>query len=417
MNQVIFHIDANSAYLSWSAVHKLQMGSEIDLRTISSCIGGSEASRHGIVLAKSDLAKKAGVKTGSPLRDALQACPKLVIVPPDYGLYMKASNAMVEIIREYTPKVQRFSIDECFVDYTNMEKHFGPPVEAANEIRERIERELGFTVNIGISEVKILAKMGSDFQKPNRVHTLWKNEIETKMWPLPVGDLFMVGSQTKKKLTRMGIKTIGDLATTHIDYLTAQFKSHGLLIHNYANGIDFSPVRKSNFEFIKSIGNSTTARFNVDNQREALMILFSLIETAAMRLRSAMMLSSLVAIHIVTTEFASSSHQAKLLYSTDSTDELFAVAKRLFIELWKGEEIRKFGVRFGFLHSNDFNQLAFFNDIKLSEKRKLVDLSVDGIRRKYGNHAIYRSAYLHSGIAPITGGVGDENYPLMTSIL
>ncbi|MBC7960404.1 MAG: DNA polymerase IV, partial [Vallitaleaceae bacterium] len=184
--RTIFHIDANSAYLSWSAVHRLQQGSPIDLRTIPAVIGGDELSRHGIVLAKSLPAKPFKIQTGEPLRDALTKCPSLVIVSPNYHLYMKASNAMVDIIKEFSPSVQRFSIDECFVDYTHMSVHFGEPVEAANTIRNRIRDELGFTVNIGISHNKILAKMASDFSKPDKVHTLYADEIADKMWPLPV---------------------------------------------------------------------------------------------------------------------------------------------------------------------------------------------------------------------------------------
>lgn len=417
MNRVIFHVDANSAYLSWTAAFRLAQGSEIDLREIPSCIGGSEESRHGIVLAKSIPAKKFGIGTGYTLRDARSLCPGLVVVPPDYNLYMNASNAMVEIFREYSPKVQRFSIDECFIDYTNMEYHFGPPMEAAYTIKNRIKAELGFTVNVGVSVNKILAKMGSELKKPDRVHSLWPEEIETKLWPLPVGELFMIGSRTNTKLLKLGINTIGDLARADTDMLLWHLKSHGQMIQNYANGIDYSPVKKSNFEFMKSIGNSTTSRFDVDNEREALMILFSLLETTATRLRRAGFLTSLVTISVVSTKFVSYTHQSKLPYSTDSTDELYQEIKRLFIESWQKEPIRKLGVRLGALSSNEFTQLSVYSDIELSEKRKRLDMSVDSIRQRYGSYSIYRSNYLHSGISPISGGVGDGDYPLMTSIL
>jgi len=209
--RIIFHLDVNSAYLSWTAAYRLQQGHTLDLRTIPSVIGGDELSRHGIVLAKSMSAKKYGIKTGNPLRTALQQCPHLTIIPPDYHLYSKASKAIVSILREYSPHVQQFSVDECFLDYTSMNNLFSSPLEAAKTISNRVRIELGFTINIGISTNKLLAKMASDFQKPNGIHTLFYDEIASKMWPLPVGDLFMVGRKTQAKLHALGILTIGDL--------------------------------------------------------------------------------------------------------------------------------------------------------------------------------------------------------------
>lgn len=266
---VIFHIDVNSAYLSWSAVYSLQQGSSIDLRTTASVVGGNEKSRHGIVLAKSMPAKKYNIQTGEPLRAAYNKCPNLITVRPDYGLYIKASDAMLELIREYSPTVQQFSIDECFVDYSNMESHFGSAIDAAHSIKDRIHKELGFTVNIGISSNKLLAKIASDFSKPNQVHTLYPHEIKKKMWPLPVNDLFMVGKRTSAKLYSLGIYTIGALAKTSDDVLYQHLKSHGILVKNYANGIDYSPIRTSNHELIKGMGNSTTIAYDVDTKEVA----------------------------------------------------------------------------------------------------------------------------------------------------
>ena len=256
--RIIFHLDVNSAYLSWTAAHRLQQGHTLDIRTVPCVIGGDELSRHGIVLAKSIPAKKYGIQTGNPLRLALEQCPKLMVFPPDYELYAKASKAMVSILREYSPKVQQFSVDECFMDYTSMSHLFGDPMEAAYSIKNRIRDELGFTMNVGISTNKLLAKMASDFSKPDKVHSLWKHEIPAKMWPLPVSDLFMVGRQTAKKLYQLGILTIGDLAHTPLSILTTHFKSFGILIHQFANGIDAATVKSSNFEVVKGMGNSTT---------------------------------------------------------------------------------------------------------------------------------------------------------------
>jgi len=416
MNRIIFHIDVNSAYLSWSAVHRLQQGGSLDIRTVPAVIGGDQSSRHGIVLAKSNLAKKHGIKTGNPLRDAYNLCPNLIVVPPDYNLYVKASQAMVNIFYDYTPRVQQFSIDECFLDYSNMSYHHGNPVEVAHIIKDRIEQELGFTVNVGISSNKLLAKMASEFEKPNKVHTLFLEELADKLWPLPVDELFMVGRQTKRKLHQLGIHNIGDLAGANTDMLYTYMKSHGLLIQSFARGIDHSPVRKSNFEVIKGIGNSTTIRFDVDTSDIAYKVLLSLCETICMRLRSSEFVCQLISISIVSADFKYASHQRKLYAATDSTSHIFHVAKELFDELWDGSPIRKLGVRISELMDNDFTQLCILNtEDFIKEQQK--DLAVDQIRRKHGTQAIYRACFLHSGIKPMSGGVGEEHYPVMTSLL
>lgn len=414
--RTIFHIDVNSAYLSWSAAYRLQQGHTLDLREVPSVIGGNEKNRHGIVLTKSIPAKKYKIKTGEPLRDAFAKCPELISIPPNYYLYMKASSAMFEIIREYSPTIQQFSIDECFVDFTNMEQHFGAPANAAHNLKERIKRELGFTVNIGISSNKILAKMASDFKKPNRVHTLYPEEIKDKMWPLPVGDLFMVGRQTERKLKNLGIATIGDLANADTHMLYSHLKSHGLLVQNYARGIDHSIVRKSNHEFIKGMGNSTTIRFDVEDKETAYKVILSLCESVCMRLRAAKVCASLICISITTNDFHHKSHQRKLAVSTDSTTYIYEIAKELFDELWEGTPIRKLGTRVSELTSNEYTQIPLFSTYSFS-KQKSIDQSVDAIRSKYGNKAIHRACFLHSGLSPITGGIGEEDYPVMTSIL
>ncbi len=336
---------------------------------------------------------------------------------------MKASNAMVEIIREYSPHVQRFSIDECFVDYTHMSGHFGEPVEAANTIRNRIRDELGFTVNIGISHNKILAKVASDFTKPDRVHTLYPDEISEKMWPLPVRDLFMVGSQTEKKLLKMGIRTIGDLANASITMLYSHLKSYAYMIHDYANGIDFSPVRKGNHEIVKGLGNSTTVPFNVEDSETAYKVLMSLSEMVGMRLREIKLCARLVAISIGTAEFKYSSHQRKLPMAMDSTTYIHNISKQLFDELWDGSPIRKLGVRVTELCSNDFVQLSLLELGTFDfDKHQLIDKSIDAIRSRYGTRSIFRASLLHSGLSPVIGGTigketGEEEYPVMTSIL
>lgn len=415
-NRLIFHIDVNSAYLSWEAVYRLQHGSEIDLREIPAVVGGDVESRHGIVLTKSIPAKKYGIQTGETLFEARQKCPELVVVPPHYELYMMSSNAMVGILKEYTPAIQRFSVDECFLDFTKMEHLYSDPVELAYRIKDRIKGELGFTVNIGVSNNKLLAKIGSDLKKPDMVHTLFPLEIKDKMWPLPVEDLFMVGRATAPKLHGLNINTIGDLAQYDIDILKARLKSFGLMIWNFANGNEDSDVRPSNFIEMKGLGNSTTISFDVDNRRTAHLILLSLCEMVGMRLRDTKNCCGLVAVSIRTNEFRNYSRQKKLYYYTDSTKAIWEEICILFDEVWKGEPIRHLGVRVSELCSNEFFQTSFFED-KNTEKYRALDRAVDDIRMRYGSYAAIRGVFLHSGLSAINGGVGEENYPIMTSIL
>lgn len=413
-NTIVFHIDVNSAYLSWEAVLRLQHGENLDLRTIPSAIGGDPTTRHGIILAKSIPAKKYNIKTGETLFSARIKCRELVIVPPRYSLYIDCSDAMVSILKEYSPFVQRFSIDECFLDYTNMEKHFGPPVDAAHKIKDRIYNELGFTVNIGVSTNKLLAKMASDFSKPNKVHTLFPEEVPEKMWPLPVEDLFMVGRATAPKLRRKGLTTIGDIAQCNPKFLTDWFKSYGLLIWNYANGYENSPVRNDKYP-MKGLGNSTTTSFDVEDRKTAHLVLLSLIETAAMRLRDANKCAQVVAVSMKNKDFESYSHQSKMPVPTSSTNVIYNTACQLFDAAWRGEHLRHLGVRLSELSDGRAQQLSLLEP-KLPKYRKL-DSAIDNIRLKYGSHSIVRSCFLHSGLSPLAGGVIEEDYPMMSSLL
>ncbi|MCM0648304.1 DNA polymerase IV [Clostridium swellfunianum] len=415
-NRVIFHIDVNSAYLSWTAVHMLQQGASLDIRQIPSIVGGDPVTRHGIVLAKSMPAKKFKIKTGETIYSALQKCPDLYISPPKYDLYMKCSNAMVELLKEYTPTIQRFSVDECFLDFTNMENLYPNFVELAHEIKDRIKKELGFTVNIGISNNKLLAKVASDIKKPDAVVSLFPLEIKKKMWPLPVEDLFMVGRATLPKLHNLNIFTIGDLANCDLKLLKEKLKSHGQMIWNYANGIEFSEVRKSNHIDIKGIGNSTTIAFDVSLRSEAHKVILSLSETVGMRLRDSSNCCSLVSIHFRTSEFSSAGRQRKIHYYTDSTRSIAGIACELFDELWKGEPLRQIGVRVSELCTNEFCQTTFFED-KRNVKNSALDSTLDGIRLKFGSKSVIRCTFLHSGIKPLMGGVQEDDYQLMSSIL
>jgi len=416
MSRLIFHIDANSAYLSWEATYRLQQGEQIDLREIPSVVGGNEESRHGIVLTKSIPAKKYNIQTGETLHNARLKCPDIVIVPPRYWLYMKCSAAMNQILQEYTPNIQRFSVDESFLDLSNMENLYPDYMELAETIKERIKKELGFTVNIGISNNKLLAKVASDFQKPNRVHTLFPEEIKNKMWPLQVEDLFMVGRATSTKLHNLNINTIGDLANYDLEILKNKFKSHGEVIHSYANGLEFSQVRKSNYIEMKGIGNSTTIPFDAEDKDTAHKVLLSLCETVSMRLRDSQNCCTVVSISIRGSDLVFYSRQKKLAVATDSTRRIYEVACYLFDNVWKGNPVRHLGVHITDFCGNDFYQCSLLDTFNYEKDRRIND-AVDKIRLKYGSKAVVRSCFLHSGLSAMCGGVGEEDYPMMSAML
>jgi DNA polymerase-4 len=409
---IIFHIDANSAYLSWSAAALLERGGTLDLRTVPSVVGGSQASRHGIVLAKSIPAKKVGIKTGESLFEARQKYPKLLVVPPDYDLYMNCSDAMYGILRQYSPLIQRYSIDECFVDYTASAHRFGDPLSLAERIRERMRRELGFTVNIGISCNKLLAKMASELEKPDRIHTLFPEEIESKMWPLPVAELFMVGRATAARLARINIRTIGELAAMDRHQLRAMFKSHGERIGQYANGIDSSPVVPNDRIVQKGIGNSMTVFYDVTDRRELLAYLLSLCERAGARLRALDARASLVSVWLRTDAFISRQHQRQLYFYTDQTSEIYQAAAALMEECWLGEPIRQLGVGLGSLSRTDQEQISFFDSEKASDLRS-TDMWVDRIRQRYGDGAIMRGVFVNTTLKSMEGGVNEGQFLTM----
>ncbi len=414
--RTIFHIDVNSAFLSFEAVYRLQHGAKVDLREIPSAVAGSQATRHGIILAKSIPTKKYGVKTGEAVWEARQKCPGLVLVPPNYALYMCCHSALLDLVRDYSDRVQVFSIDECFLDMTGMELP-GGPVAVANELRERIKRELGFTVSIGVSTNKLLAKMASELKKPDAVSTLYPHEIEEKMWPLPVEEMYMVGRATAPKLHRLGIYTIGDLARFDLNLLKHTFKSWGILLWNYANGIEDSVISSSGRTVIKGIGNSTTIHFDVDDRGTAHQVLLSLVETVAMRLRHSGFCCSVIAVSIRRAEdLGYYSHQMTLQTPTDCTNAIYECCKRLFDAAWKGEPIRHLGVRVSRLSPADHVQLSMFE--KDWEDQRRIDRAVDSIRTRFGPRAIIRSNFLWSRLAPLEGGLSeDASYPVMTNIL
>ena len=410
--RIVFHIDANSAYLSWTAASLLEKGYPVDIREIPSVVSGNPLDRHGIILAKSIPAKAYGIGTGQSLFEARQRCSNLAVFPPEYDLYMGCSDAMYRILLEYSPLVERYSIDECFLDYSDSRSRFGDPVEVARQIGRRIKEELGFTVNVGVSCNKILAKMGSELKKPDRVHTLWHSEMEEKMWPLPVGELFMVGRATAAKLQRININTIGDLARSDPNHMKALLKSQGILVWQLANGLDDSPVTLNRDIVQKGVGNSTTIRYDVTSREEARMILLALTERVGMRLRRLGRLASLVSVSVKTDGFLRYSHQLKLSQAIDSTTEIYEYACLLFDECWKGEPIRHLGVHVSEFQQDAVRQASFF-DKKDPEKLRALDKAVDRIRERYGTRAIIRGSFANGMVDGVQGGTNDSDFIMM----
>lgn len=391
--RVIFHIDVNSAFLSWESVYRLrELGQEVDLRQIPAAIGGDEKKRRGIILAKSIPAKKFGVRTGESILEARRKCPKLYLAPSNYELYKKNSQAFMDILREYSPEVEQYSIDEAFMDMTGMQTLLGEPVHAAHIIKDRIRDELGFTVNVGISRNKYLAKMASDFEKPDKVHTLYPEEIREKMWPLPVGELLFVGRSTVAKLASMGIRTIGELANTDLGILKTALKKQGESIWNFANGIDFSLVQAEP-EMSKGYGNSTTISFDVTDGEAAKTVLLALAESVGARLRRDEVKIQVVSVAIKDSQLKRMSHQKVLPAATDITNEIYQAACELFDELWDGRPIRLLGIQTSHTREEEARQLSLFDDNGY-EKWEQMDQAVDEIRRKFGSDAVKRASFL-----------------------
>lgn len=408
MESIIFHLDVNSAFLSWEAVYRLaHRGGKLDLREVVSAVGGDMAMRHGIILAKSIPAKKYGIQTGETILEARRKCPNLTLVPPNYGLYEQCSAAFMEILREYSDVVEQYSIDEAFIDMSSTCHLFGTPEEAARIIKDRIRDELGFTVNVGISSNKLLAKMASDLKKPDRVHTLYPKEIPEKMWPLDVSDLFFVGRATTQKLFSMGIKTIGELAAADPVWLKTVLKKQGEVIWGFANGIDFSPVI-SRPAPNKGYGNSTTTPFDVMDMETAGKVLLALSETVGSRLRADRVQIEVVSVGIRYSDLSYVSHQKRVKASTNLTLEIYDAASELFLQLWNGDPIRHLGVHTSRVQDDGFmRQMVLFDEVDY-EKISRMEETVDNIRERFGIDAVKRAVFIDQPIDHMSGGISRE---------
>lgn len=392
MERKIMHIDVNNAFLSWSALDLLSKGETVDIRTIPAIIGGDEDRRSGIVLAKSNIAKQFGIVTGETIYQARKKCQSIKIFPSNYKIYREYSNKLYNLLLNYTDEIERYSIDECFLDMTNFLMNYTLE-EKSKEIQKRANEELGFTVNIGLSNNKLLAKMASDFEKPNKIHTLYPEEIQSKMWPLPVGELFMLGRKSVPKLYNMHIKTIGDLANTNLTELINKFGKHGKMMWEYANGIDNSEVIY-NYGPPKSIGNSTTLVKDVNNIETLNEILLTLTEHIAFRLRKYKMVASVVNVGLRTKDFKDFSHQKKLDSATSNTKEIYLKAKELLKEMYKGEEIRLVALRVDKLKNKDETQISLFETEK-EQKLEKLDEVLDKLKEKYGYEKITRAGKMN----------------------
>lgn len=396
MEKVIFHVDVNSAFLSWSALKLLGQGQKTDLRTIPSAVGGDESMRHGVVLAKSLSAKKMGVRTGEPLFQARKKCPGLMVVQPDFDWYVKESRALIEIMKDFSPDIEQYSIDEAFLDMTGMELVLGPYEISAPNLKNRVKKELGFTVNIGISNNRLLAKMASDFEKPDKIHTLFPREISQKMWPLPVGELFGVGKSAVKTLQDLGIFTIGDAAAADRSLLVRKMGSMGGMVWDYANGRETSSLVREQVKD-NSCGNSITLSHDVDNVEEAAVVVLSLAESVAARLRADGKRGNVVTVTLVDTEFKRRSHQMSLSSRTNTTDIIYETARKLLSQMWQNRPVRLIGVSVGKAVHEEYEQMTLFQDERL-EKLKRLDAAVDKVRSRYGEDAVVRARMLEEGI-------------------
>lgn len=391
----ILHIDVNNAFLSWTAIDRLEAGETLDIRNIEAIIGGDESKRSGIVLAKSVKAKMKGVTTGETLYQARLKCPNLQVFKGEYKSYKKHSNDLYKILLEYTDKIERFSIDECFLDMTGYLQG-DTLINKAYEISRRVKEELDFTVNVGVAHNKLLAKMASDFSKPDKVHTLYEEEIPTKMWTLPVSELFMLGRKTIPKLHAMGIKTIGDLANQDKEYMIKKFGKHGLLMWKYSNGIDNSEVNYIE-EKPKGIGNSVTLPTDIRNKVGLEKVILTLVEQVTYRLRMYNMYANVVNVQLRTSEFKDFSHQRKLSSSTANTKNIYNTAKELLSEMYKeGTPIRLVGVRVDNLIEENEVQISLFGNLEEEKKQEKLDNVVDKLKQKYGYNSITRAGKLHS---------------------
>ena len=387
--KVIFHIDVNNAFLSWSAVYLLKNGYEKDIRTIPSIIGGDEKTRRGIVLAKSPIAKKYGIITAETIYSAKKKCPNLEIYPPNFKWYYEKSRELMLYLQQYSPLQEQLSVDECFLDMSGMDYIYKDLIELAYKIKDDIKNRFGYTVNIGIANNKLCAKMASDFEKPDKVHTLFKDEIVTKLWPLDVGDLFMCGKSTKEELNKMNIYTIKDLARTDKKILEKHFKTQGKYLYEASRGIDNSKVEERSSKN-QSISITETLPINYSDKDKLKKILFRQVEEVTRQLRSQKQYTKTVGVIFKNDFFKTYSSQITFTTPTNNTKEILKKIYEIFDESYKEDEIRLIGVRLANLTDVKQEQVTLFTteEDKEDEKQDSIQKTMDAINNKFGKSII-----------------------------
>lgn len=395
MKRLIMHIDVNNAFLSWTAIYLLEHGYKEDIRNTYAIIGGDEKRRAGIVLAKSTPAKTKGIKTAETIYEAKRKCPNLKIFPPNYDFYKQKSNELFTLLSNYTPDIEVASIDECYLDYTKVQKLYGDPLNFAKKIQKEIKDKLGFTVNIGIAENKLCAKMASDFSKPYKIHTLYQNEIKEKMFPLPIEDLFGVGKQTAEKLKYLGIKTIKDLALQNEYNLRKIFKNQAKHLIEIANGVDENEVDPSKTE-PKGISNEITLSEDLTSKKDLYKKLSILSEMVAKRIRKENKYAKVVCVILKDNHFRRYSHQKKLKNPINNYEDIYKHSKQILDEFYQNEPIRLIGIRLDDLTEVKIVQTSLFEET--SEKSEKLESVMDEINKKYGKEVLKRASHIEKQV-------------------
>lgn len=386
MAKMILHCDLNCFYAS------VEMLFDPSLRKVPFAVGGDVEQRHGIILTKNDLAKKAGVATGEPLWQAYQKCPDLVIRPPRYKLYLKYSQLVKQIYLDYTDQVESFGIDECWLDITHSTTLYSSGYYIAQEILSRVYNELGLTLSIGLSDNKVYAKLGSDLANTQSLVTIDRAQLDYTIYPLEVSKLMMIGHKTTEKLQKLGINTIGDLAKCEHDYLKRRFGKWGTLMWQVARGIDLDPVSEANqIHHIKSVGNSITAVRDLVNQEDLKICLYRLAESVAYRLQEQDMVGYGLAVSLRDFKLNSISKQAKQLVALQSSNDIAKAALLLIDQFFDYQQpLRGLGIKvFDLRHQPEALQPDLWGESNQIEEYSLDQAMMD-IRRRFGPYSISR---------------------------
>ena len=393
MKRLIMHIDVNNAFLSWTAIYLLERGYKEDIRNTYAIIGGDEKRRAGIVLAKSTPAKKKGIKTAETIYEAKRKCSNLKIFPPNYDFYKQKSKELFSLLSNYTPDIEIASIDECYLDYTKVQKLYGDPIKFAEKIQKEINNKLGFTVNIGIAENKLCAKMASDFSKPNKIHTLYQYEIKEKMFPLPIEDLFGVGKQTAEKLKFLGIKTIEDLALQQEYNLKKIFKNQAKHLIEIANGKDEDEVDSAR-QSPKGISNEITLSEDITNKKDLCKKLSILSEMVSKRIRKENKYAKVVCVILKDNHFRRYSHQKRLKNPINTYEDIYKYSKQILEEFYQNEPIRLIGIRLDDLTEIKNIQTSLFEKTSDLDKGEKLEQIMDEINNKYGKEVLKRASHI-----------------------